>query len=108
SPSRRRRCRGSACSHCPRAPWTLAPDAWPKSEALWDSGSMRSLYIAGAWTGSASDEAIDVLDPATEQVVDTVPAGAAKDVDSAVEAAAAAFPAWSRRPHGQRVTHLAK
>ena len=69
---------------------------------------MRSLYIAGAWTGSASDEAIEVLDPATEQVIDTVPAGAAKDVDSAVEAAAAAFPAWSRRPHGQRVTHLAK
>lgn len=69
---------------------------------------MRSLYIAGAWTGSASDEAIEVLDPATEQVIDTVPAGAAKDVDRAVDAAAAAFPAWSRRPHGQRVTHLAK
>lgn len=69
---------------------------------------MRSLYIDGAWTGSASDEALEVLDPATEQVIDIVPAGAAKDVDSAVEAAAAAFPAWSRRPHGQRVTHLAK
>ncbi|GHD34218.1 aldehyde dehydrogenase family protein [Nocardiopsis kunsanensis] len=69
---------------------------------------MRSLYIDGAWTGSASDEALEVLDPATEQVIDTVPAGTAKDVDNAVGAAVAAFPAWSRRPHGQRVTHLAK
>ncbi|WP_026118172.1 aldehyde dehydrogenase family protein [Nocardiopsis salina] len=69
---------------------------------------MRSLYIDGAWTDSASEEGLEVLDPATEQVIDTVPAGSAKDVDSAVEAAAAAFPAWSRRPYGQRVTHLAK
>ena len=38
---------------------------------------MRSLYIDGAWRDSASDEAIDVVNPATEQVIDTVPAGAA-------------------------------
>ena len=69
---------------------------------------MRSLYIDGAWRDSASDEALDVVNPATEQVIDTVPAGAATDVDAAVEAAVAAFPAWSALAPGQRVTHLAK
>ncbi|QRN80384.1 MAG: aldehyde dehydrogenase family protein [Nocardiopsis sp. BM-2018] len=69
---------------------------------------MRSLYIDGAWCDSASDEALDVVNPATEQVIDTVPAGAAADVDAAVDAAAAAFPAWSALTPGQRVTHLTK
>ncbi|GAA1463019.1 aldehyde dehydrogenase family protein [Nocardiopsis exhalans] len=69
---------------------------------------MRSLYIDGAWCDSASDEALDVVNPATEQVIDTVPAGATADVDAAVDAAAAAFPAWSALTPGQRVTHLAK
>ncbi|GAA1099661.1 aldehyde dehydrogenase family protein [Nocardiopsis metallicus] len=69
---------------------------------------MRSLYIDGAWCDSASNEALDVVNPATEQVIDTVPAGAAADVDAAVDAAAAAFPAWSALTPGQRVTHLTK
>ncbi|MFI6578010.1 aldehyde dehydrogenase family protein [Nocardiopsis sp. NPDC050513] len=69
---------------------------------------MRSLYIDGAWRASASGEGLDVLNPATEQVIDTVPAGAAEDVDAAVAAASAALPAWSALTPGQRVTHLAK
>ncbi|WP_444960861.1 aldehyde dehydrogenase family protein [Nocardiopsis sp. M1B1] len=69
---------------------------------------MRSLYIDGAWRDSASSEALDVVNPATEQVIDTVPAGAAEDVDAAVAAAAAALPAWSALAPGQRVTHLTK
>jgi aldehyde dehydrogenase (NAD+) len=69
---------------------------------------MRSLYIDGAWRDSASSEALDVVNPATEQVIDTVPAGAAEDVDAAVAAAAGALPAWSALTPGQRVTHLAK
>ncbi|GAB3708829.1 aldehyde dehydrogenase family protein [Nocardiopsis nanhaiensis] len=69
---------------------------------------MRSLYIDGAWRDSASEEALDVVNPATEQVIDTVPAGSTLDVDAAVEAAAVALPAWSALTPGQRVTHLAK
>ncbi|MCP3013806.1 aldehyde dehydrogenase family protein [Nocardiopsis dassonvillei] len=69
---------------------------------------MRSLYIDGAWRDSASSEALDVVNPATEQVIDTVPAGAAEDVDAAVAAAAGSLPAWSALTPGQRVTHLAK
>jgi betaine-aldehyde dehydrogenase len=37
---------------------------------------------------------MEVIDPATEAVLDTVPAGTPKDVERAVAAAKAAFPAW--------------
>ncbi|HJE57378.1 MAG TPA: aldehyde dehydrogenase family protein [Nocardiopsis listeri] len=69
---------------------------------------MRSLYIDGAWRDSTSGESLDVINPATEQVIDTVPAGTTADVDAAVEAAATAFEGWSALTPGQRVTHLTK
>ncbi|MEV0588499.1 aldehyde dehydrogenase family protein [Nonomuraea sp. NPDC050310] len=56
---------------------------------------MRQLYIDGAWIASVSGEGIDVVNPATEEIIDRVPAGAPQDVDAAVRAARAAFPAWS-------------
>ena len=43
---------------------------------------------------AASGETIEVINPATREVLARVPRGTAADVDAAVEAAAAAFPAW--------------
>jgi acyl-CoA reductase-like NAD-dependent aldehyde dehydrogenase len=37
---------------------------------------------------------LEVLEPATEQVLDTIPRAGAQDVDDAVARAKAAFPAW--------------
>ena len=68
---------------------------------------MRSNYIGGNWTSSASDLAIDVLNPATEQVIDQVPAGHEADVDEAVRAAAAALPSWSATSPADRAGWLA-
>jgi aldehyde dehydrogenase (NAD+) len=48
--------------------------------------AMRRNYVAGTWVPSASDEAVDVINPATEEVIDQVPAGHPADVDAAVEA----------------------
>jgi aldehyde dehydrogenase (NAD+) len=67
---------------------------------------MRSNYIGGKWVPSASDAGIDVINPATEQVIDTVPAGHPADVDDAVRAARAAFPAWSTTPPSERAARL--
>ena len=50
--------------------------------------------IAGAHRDTAS-ERIEVRNPATEQVIGSVPAGTPADVDSAVNAASEAFDAWS-------------
>jgi aldehyde dehydrogenase (NAD+) len=57
--------------------------------------------IAGALVDTASDR-IEVINPATEQVIASVPAGTAADVDAAVSAATAAFPAWSATPVAER------
>ena len=45
---------------------------------------------------------IEVVNPATEEVIGTVRAGTAGDVDAAVTRAVAAFPAWSATPLDSR------
>ena len=49
------------------------------------------LYIDGAWVSPSSTDTIEVINPATEQVLGTVPAGTDADVDAAVAAARKAF-----------------
>jgi NAD-dependent aldehyde dehydrogenases len=68
---------------------------------------MRRLYIDGAWVPSACGAGVDVVNPATEQVIDRVPAGARADVDAAVAAARAAFPGWADTPPAARGEILA-
>jgi acyl-CoA reductase-like NAD-dependent aldehyde dehydrogenase len=53
-------------------------------------------HIDGAWTAAASGGTWDVINPATEEVVRTVPFGGREDCRAAIEAAARAFPVWSR------------
>ncbi|VEG54923.1 betaine-aldehyde dehydrogenase [Mycolicibacterium aurum] len=49
------------------------------------------LYIDGGWVSPDGSDAIEVIDPATERVLGTVPSGTAADVDAAVAAAREAF-----------------
>ncbi|MFI6740796.1 aldehyde dehydrogenase family protein [Nonomuraea sp. NPDC050451] len=63
---------------------------------------MRQLYIGGSWTASASDESIDVVNPATEEIIDRVPAGSPDDVEAAAGAARKAFPGWSETAASER------
>jgi betaine-aldehyde dehydrogenase len=49
------------------------------------------MYVGGEWVGAASKQTMDVLDPATEEVIATAPAAGAADVDRAVKAARAAY-----------------
>ncbi|MCM2429295.1 aldehyde dehydrogenase family protein [Streptomyces sp. RKAG337] len=53
------------------------------------------MYIDGAWRPAAGHESIEVVNPADEQVIGSVPAGTPQDVDAAVRAARAALPAWA-------------
>ena len=66
------------------------------------------LYISGAWTSPESSETIDVIDSVTEEVMATVPAGTAADVDGAVAAAKAAFETWSSTPAEERAKYLSR
>ena len=71
---------------------------------------MRVLdnYINGAWTRSTGATLLDVRNPATGEVLAKVPLSPAEDVDAAVRAAQAAFPAWSATPPVQRARYLFK
>jgi aldehyde dehydrogenase (NAD+) len=69
-------------------------------------GAMRSNFIGGSWTQSASEAAIGVVNPATEAVIDRVPAGHPADVDAAAGAARAAFAGWSATSPAERAGHL--
>jgi 1-pyrroline dehydrogenase len=51
-------------------------------------------FVGGDWVDSASGETMDVINPATGEVVAAVPSCAAEDVDSAVDAAVKALPEW--------------
>ncbi|BBY18260.1 aldehyde dehydrogenase family protein [Mycolicibacterium litorale] len=51
----------------------------------------KTLFIDGTWVTPAGSGAIEVIDPATEQVIGSVPNGTAADVDAAVAAARRAF-----------------
>ena len=62
--------------------------------------------IGGKWQDASNGGTWDVLNPATEEVVRTVPFGAAEDCRLAIEAAAAAFPAWSRATAYERANTL--
>lgn len=63
-------------------------------------------YIDGQWTRSSAGEYIDVLNPATNQAITTVPLSPGAEVDNAVQKAAAAFDGWRRTPAGERIQPL--
>src|SRR3990172_1141337 len=57
---------------------------------------MERLFIGGEYVESTSDRAIEVENPATEEVIAEVPDASAGDVDRAVEAARKAQRDWRR------------
>ncbi|MBN2224005.1 MAG: NAD-dependent succinate-semialdehyde dehydrogenase [Deltaproteobacteria bacterium] len=52
------------------------------------------MYIDGQWVGASDGKTTDVIDPASEQVVDTVPVATGTDLDRALAAAEIGFAAW--------------
>ncbi|MEE2034769.1 aldehyde dehydrogenase family protein [Rhodococcus chondri] len=66
------------------------------------------IYIDGQWVDSDGTGRIEVFDPADERVIAIVAEGTASDVDRAVAAARAAFPAWSALSGAERGAYLEK
>ena len=63
-------------------------------------------WIDGKPAEPANGQWLDVFDPATGEVAAQVADGDARDVDAAVAAAQAAFPAWSSLPNSERARWL--
>ena len=66
----------------------------------------REFYIDGAWRQPASAALIDVVNPATEETAAQIAGGSAADVDRAVSAARAAFPAYAGTSRDDRIALL--
>jgi len=62
----------------------------------------RDFYINGAWVKPAKPHDCPVIDPSTEEPCAIISLGSAIDVDRAVSAAKAAFPAWAATPPAKR------
>jgi 1-pyrroline dehydrogenase len=66
----------------------------------------QQIPIGGEWVAAASGETMEVLNPATEETIASVPRCDAADVDAAVAAAKAALPAWLETTPAERAEVL--
>ena len=70
---------------------------------LHDSDLLRQqAYIGGGWCDAESGATIEVNNPATGEILGTVPRMGANETWRAIEAAKDAFADWSRRPAKER------
>jgi malonate-semialdehyde dehydrogenase (acetylating)/methylmalonate-semialdehyde dehydrogenase len=65
-------------------------------------------YINGQWVDSHADHFVNVLNPATQEVLALVPYGNEKDVEDAADAASQGFLEWRSTPVSKRVQYLFK
>jgi succinate-semialdehyde dehydrogenase/glutarate-semialdehyde dehydrogenase len=62
----------------------------------------RKMMYGGGWHAALDGTTFDSVNPANAEVVAQVPLGGAADARAAIDAAHAAFPAWSRRTAADR------
>ncbi|XHX78404.1 MAG: CoA-acylating methylmalonate-semialdehyde dehydrogenase [Stenomitos frigidus ULC029] len=65
-------------------------------------------YINGAWCASSATTHLDVINPATTDVLAMVPLSSTSEVDQAAQAAQAAFVNWRQIPATDRIQYLFK
>src|SRR5437763_10278300 len=65
-------------------------------------------FFGGTWNRASSRESLDVINPATSQILAEVPLSTERDVAAVIESAAAAYPAWRRTPPEERIQYLFK
>src|SRR5438309_5419112 len=65
-------------------------------------------YIDGQWVESGAREWSEIVNPATGESLGKVPISDAAEVTKAIDAAAAAYPAWRRTPPEDRIQPLFK
>ncbi|NQV61965.1 MAG: aldehyde dehydrogenase family protein, partial [Alphaproteobacteria bacterium] len=64
------------------------------------------MYINGNWAHAAADAEFEILNPATGAVIKSLPDGGQAAARAAIDAAAAAFPAWRATTPYQRAEFL--
>ncbi|MDZ4763786.1 MAG: NAD-dependent succinate-semialdehyde dehydrogenase [Chloroflexota bacterium] len=69
-------------------------------------GYLYKQLIDGEWVDAANGGTWNLLNPATEDSLGDIPFGGAADAQAAIDAAARAFPAWSRKTPYERADVL--
>lgn len=70
------------------------------------AGGKQMLYINGEWI--QTEEKMEVMNPATGEVIDSISTGSGKDAKDAIAAAKEAFKQWKRTTGIERSTYLQK
>ncbi|MEP7363905.1 MAG: CoA-acylating methylmalonate-semialdehyde dehydrogenase [Acidobacteriota bacterium] len=65
-------------------------------------------FVDGGWRAADASGVVEVLNPATAQVLAEAPLSSGEEVHRAAEAGAAAFRDWRRKPAGERIQPLFK
>ncbi|MGY0399240.1 MAG: NAD-dependent succinate-semialdehyde dehydrogenase [Ostreibacterium sp.] len=66
----------------------------------------QQAYVNGAWIDAASGKTVDVTNPATGQVIGTIPFMGTEETKSAIEAANAAWGDWAKKTAKERANLL--
>jgi malonate-semialdehyde dehydrogenase (acetylating) / methylmalonate-semialdehyde dehydrogenase len=69
---------------------------------------MIKNFINGEWVASSGKQAVDIINPATGEVIDTCPLSTKEDVAAAVKAAERAFKLWRETPPLDRTQYFFK
>jgi succinate-semialdehyde dehydrogenase / glutarate-semialdehyde dehydrogenase len=85
-----------------------APTTLPALKLKDGSLFRQQCYIGGEWVSADSGKTINVTDPATGEVLGTVPNMGADETRRAIEAANAAWPAWRAKTAKERAAILRK
>ena len=76
-------------------------------QTLKEPGLFRQkALIGGDWIAAQSGRTVEVIDPATQEVIGTVPDMGGAETRAAIEAAEAAYGPWKRRTHAERAALL--
>src|SRR5262249_41007904 len=70
------------------------------------SSNYLKFYIDGTWVDPVNPRKLDVINPATEEVAGQVSLGGPTDLNRAVAAAKAAFPAYAKTSKAERIELL--
>ena len=72
------------------------------------AGVSTDLHIGGHWRAASDGARMDVIDPATEELIASVASASVEDAAAAVDAAHAAQPGWAARKPRERAEILRK
>jgi aldehyde dehydrogenase (NAD+) len=90
----------------PRRPFAIEYADAPESTSVVSLDARYDLFIDGRWVAPREGRYFTSVNPATEEALTDVADASAADVDAAVRAARAAFPAWASRPPRDRAKYI--